>query len=322
MTLNHGFRIVGSCAEERRAVNWPAAFAAYTALDERAEVNREGYLSAFTFGDDFRHYLDATGSTKGFSGACCAPWLWFDFDREDNLDAARRDCCRLALSLVERYRIDDDALLLFFSGSKGFHAGLPTALWTPTPSTTFHTVARRFAETLAAAVEVRIDSGVYDRVRAFRAPNSRHSKTGRHKRRFTLDELTGLSIGSILDRSKEPAPFDLPTPPPPNAKALDDWRAAADLVERETTAKAQRRAAPAGGATLNRSTLEFLREGAGTGDRHRLLFAAAANLAEFGCPPPLAHALLIEAALDTGLPPAEVRRQIDCGLAHARGGAS
>jgi hypothetical protein len=37
--------------------------------------------------------------------------------------------------------------------------------------------------------------------------------------------------------------------------------------------------------------LEFIRNGADTGDRHRLLFGSAANLAEFGCPPALAHAL-------------------------------
>ena len=68
------------------------------------------------------------------------------------------------------------------------------------------------------------------------------------------------------------------------------------------------------GPTLNRSTLEFMREGAVVGDRHRMLFSAAANLAEFGCPSALAHALLTEAGLDSGLPPKDVRRQIDCGL--------
>jgi len=44
------------------------------------------------------------------------------------------------------------------------------------------------------------------------------------------------------------------------------------------------------------------------------LFSAAANLAEFGCPVALAHALLTEIALDSGLSPSDVRRQIDCGL--------
>jgi hypothetical protein len=88
-------------------------------------------------------------------------------------------------------------------------------------------------------------------------------------------------------------------------------------VKHEDEAKAARRAAGDGSPTLNRSTLDFIREGAGTGDRHRLLFSAAANLAEFGCSPTLAVALLEESALDSGLPPKDVRRQIDCGLAAA-----
>jgi hypothetical protein len=49
-----------------------------------------------------------------------------------------------------------------------------------------------------------------------------------------------------------------------------------------------------------------------------LLFSAAANLAELDCPAVLAHELLTEAALDSGLPPNDVRRQIDCGLEHGR----
>ena len=46
-----------------------------------------------------------------------------------------------------------------------------------------------------------------------------------------------------------------------------------------------------GTPTLNRQTLDFIRDGAEAGDRHRLLFSAAANLGEFGCLSDLAHAL-------------------------------
>ncbi|MFM9966329.1 MAG: DNA primase, partial [Planctomycetaceae bacterium] len=183
MTTNDlGFRIVGPCTNERRLVDWQAAFVGYAALDERAEVNREAYLSAFTFGDDFRRHLDATDSTKGFDGVCGAEFVWFDIDREGDLETARRDAARLCLRLIERYSLDDDGPLIFFSGSKGFHVGLPTDLWQPSASLTFHRTARRLAEGLAAAVQVTIDGGVYDKVRAFRAPNSRHPKTGLHKR--------------------------------------------------------------------------------------------------------------------------------------------
>ena len=149
MPIDLGFRIVGSYdGGERRLVEWPTAFVAYASLDERADVNREAYLSAFTFGEDFRNYLDANGSTKGFDGECRAEYIWFDIDREDkqtkqvNLDAARLETARLCLLLTDRYSLDDDDLLIFFSGSKGFHVGLPTDLWQPTASGVFNLTAR------------------------------------------------------------------------------------------------------------------------------------------------------------------------------------
>src|SRR5262249_29806987 len=157
-----GFRVLGSATSRRRLINFGAAFAAYAECDDKAEVDREAYLSAFTYGDAFRRHLEATGSTKGYDGPCAAPWLWFDLDGADP-DAALGDARRLAVGILHRYgTLDDDALLLFFSGSKGAHVGLPVT-WDPEPSVTFHRTARRFAEALAAATGARIDTGVYDK---------------------------------------------------------------------------------------------------------------------------------------------------------------
>ena len=318
MATTYGFRIVGACNEERRLVDWRAAFSGYASLDERIDTSREAYLSAFTFGDDFRSHLDTTGSTKGFNGPCGAEYLWFDIDRTD-LEAARLDAARLVSFIVERYGLDEDGLLIFFSGSKGFHIGLPADLWKPLVSVTFCAVARRLAEGLAASARVVVDSGVYDRVRAFRAPNSRHPKTGRHKLALTFNELTRLSVERIQELAGEPMPFDLPPVSARCEQAGTDWQEAARLVEKETEAARERRATGNGSGKLNRSTLNFIRDGAGAGDRHRLLFSAAANLAEFSNVSELAHALLMEAALDSGLSPSETRRQIDCGLNHSKG---
>lgn len=313
-----GFRIAGDCRNDRRLIDWPAAFLAYSQCDQRAEPNAEGYLSAFTFGDDFRGHLQATGTTKGFAGLTCSPWLWFDIDR-DELNTATTDARRLVTGLLERYSLTGDELLIFFSGSKGYHVGLPTSLWTPTPSADFHQSCRKHAEAIAAVCGVAIDTGVYDRVRAFRAPNSRHPRTGRYKRFLTLDELLSLRPERILELASTPEPFDLPAAPGRNGQAVQDWATAVAAAGQQTAFARQRRLTAGGPAALNRSTLEFIRDGADNGDRHRLLFAAAANLAEFGCSFELAFALLSEAALDSGLPPADVRRQIECGLNHNRG---
>ena len=315
MNFPYGFQIVGGIYERRWLVTAADAFVAYATCDDRAKVHKEAYLSAFQFGSDFRTHLETTDSTKDFAGACWSPWLWFDIDREDDLDAATRDARRLAAFLVERYKFDDDEFLAFFSGRKGYHLGLPTGLWMPDASNTFHLVARQFCERLAEGAGVRIDQGVYDKVRAFRAPNSRHPKTGLHKRRLGFDELLHLKTETICDVAKEPLPFDLPTPTGTSPIAVADWQEAVMAVERKKTAIAERKQVASGAPSLNCQTLRFIRHGADEGHRHRLLYSAARNLAEFGCRLDLAMALLWEAGLDSGLTPRDVRRQIECGLA-------
>ncbi len=195
----YGFRIAGSCFEPRRLVDAAVAFSAYCACDDRADVNGEAYLSAFRFGDDIRQRADEWGrlDVKGFDGVCWSPWLWFDIDAADDLDRALNDARNLVAFVAERYSLDDDALLIFFSGSKGFHVGLPSALWNGEPSAEFHRNVKRLAEGIAERVHVGIDRGVYDKVRAFRAPNSRHPKTGLHKRRLSFDELPSVRLGDV-----------------------------------------------------------------------------------------------------------------------------
>ena len=308
----YGFRVVGSPFSDRISIDWQRAFNAHCQNDERAETGRESYLSLFTFGDEFREHLERTGSTKNYRGPCWSPWVWWDIDAEGDLPTATDSARRLAAYLADRFGSEP---LLFFSGSKGYHVGIPTSLFEPEPSATFHRITRRFAETIAATLGIEIDAGIYDKVRLFRAPNSTHPKTRFHKRRLTLRELLHLKPSAIVQMAEKPESFEPPDAPPLNSTAVDDWRQAAETVERELREHPKRLA---GTAWLNRSTLAFIRDGAPIGDRHRVLFSAAANLAEFGCPPQLAYELLAESALDCGLPPSETRRQIDCGLSHGR----
>jgi hypothetical protein len=320
---SYGFRVVGTARTRRIVVDHAAAFAAYAACDPRAGIDREGYLSAFRFTNAFRDYFGANGSSeRGFHGVCWADWLWLDVDRGD-LRTALDDARRLAAAVLQRYAdLDSDDLLAFYSGSKGFHLGIPTCLWRPPPDERFHLFARRFCERIADLAAVRIDDGVYTLTRLFRAPNTRHPKSGLHKRRLEIDALMNLSLDGIQRLAKRPEPFDLPTSTATCDQAARDWCEAATWVGQQAEVKANRRAALANGTPrLNRQTLDFIRDGADQGDRHRLLFSAAANLAEFGCPPALAHALLTEGGLDSGLPPKEVCRQIECGLNHTGKGS-
>jgi len=291
------------------------AFVACCEADPRCEPHKESYLSAFQFGDDFAKHLKSTGSTKGFTGACWTDWVWFDIDREGDLKAAVDGTRRLVVAVVDRLGVAESDVLVFFSGGKGFHCGLPTLLWTPEPGRDFHKITRRFCETIAEQAEVVIDSGVYDRVRCFRAPNSKHPKTGLHKRRLTVDQLAGWSLDAILEHAKTPTPFEPPEPTGKSEAAAAVWVERAEQVRRETEANAARRANANGDdAKLNRLTLACISDGVPS-PRHKTLFSASANLAEFGAPLGLCRALLEESGLDSGLMRHDVKRTICCGWA-------
>ena len=324
-THPHGFRIVGPCTGERRRVHAPTAFAAYCHCDAKADVDREAYVSAFQFDDGFAEHLARTGSPAGFTGSTWAPFVWCDVDRAEaggGIAQALTDTKRLVDTLDERYGVPRGVLVPFVSGGKGFHLGIPTALWAPPASADFHAVARQFVETVAAAAGVAVDVGVFDRVRAFRAPNSRHPKTGLHKHFVPVEILDTVTVNGVLNMARTPEAFDVPSTD--GVESADMLVAAWDTAGRAVASKAaaveQRRLEVASGdraVTLNKLTRAFLNGEVEAGDRHRLLYSAAANLAELGCPLPAVRELLTEPALDSGLPPKDVARQIECGHAAA-----
>jgi hypothetical protein len=257
---------------------------------------------------------------KGFDGSCWSPWLWFDIDRAGDLPEALAATRRLVGWLLESAKVDPAALLLFFSGSKGFHACCPMPMEAQ-PAADFNGRCRRLAEAIAKAAGAEpIDPAIYTRCQPFRSPNSRHAKTGFYKVRLSASDLDEWTIEQIQEHARSPRPFNLELPGGAGQLLRDMW---------DKTAAPDKPASPKprtphpeavggdnednGQTRLNTMTMDFIRFGAPEGERQRRLFAAAANLAEFGCPAVLAEALLLDPALDSGLPPHEARRSLLAG---------
>lgn len=311
--MTFGYRIVGPCDRERKIVNYDRAFAAYAACDDQAQCHTEGFLSPFQYDQEIQTRIDdgiGRLDVRGFNGRCWSRFVWFDIDREGDIDAATTDARRLALSLVDRYQLDESELLVFFSGSKGFHVGLPTSLFDPAPAVTFNASVRKLAEGLAASVGCSIDTCIYGKVQPLRAPNSKHGKTGRHKRFVMFDELLHLRPGAIVANATEPIEFDLPNAPKIDQRAVEDWRATCDRVNRQAEAV---KTISKHRTDLNCSTFDAI-AGDAESPRRTAVYSAAANLAEFGCSLRLALVLLTPGGLDCGLPPADVRRAIENGI--------
>jgi hypothetical protein len=265
-----------------------------------------------------KHYSVNANSVAEFAGPCSCRWLVFDIDRAD-VDQALADARRLVTAVVDRYPELEEDVPVFYSGNKGFHVLLPLS-HRPPPSPEFPRHARAFAEMHAADAGVTIDTGIYDVNRIVRLPNTRHPKTGRFKRRLDARELFILNAAAVLTLAGKPAGHGLPAwPPATPAKLAADWDVAGRAVAKQVEHRREVRR-DAGPADLRapKYFLDFLRFGVDMGERHAVLFRSAAWLTEQGAPEPLALALLTEPGRDVGLTPADVDRQIRCGVAHAR----
>jgi hypothetical protein len=329
--FRYSFRILGPTRGRRLLVDADAALDAYRRCDARARADEESYVGVFRFGEDFATHLARVRSTAGFAGRTWATHVWLDIDRlpeQGGVARAISDSQRLVATLEERYLVPVEALAPFISGGKGCHIGLPTTLWSPAGGEGFHEVTREFATRIAAAADVMIDKSIYDRVRAFRAPNSRHPKTGLHKRFVPPQQFGLLSLDDAMRLAASPAPFEWPdlTGESKLPSLVAEWQAATEAVAARRAAMDDRLRAIADGTEavrVNRLTLDLIRgERVEVGDRHRVIYSAARNLAEAGAPRHLVVGLLREAALDTGLPPREVDRQLECGFLAAAAGAS
>ncbi len=326
-----GFRVLDTVENPRKPVDWRQAFFKHLEADELAEPHRVAFLSLFHFGREFCEHVGRCGTVRGFAGPVGADWLAFDLDRTD-LETARLDACRLVAFILERFAVGEDDVLYFFSGGKGFHLLLPCELvGSPAPSGDFAAVAGEFCARVAAGAGVAVDS-IYDSMRLFRAPNSRHKKTGLHKVPLTWRELSSMSAARIQELAREPRCRELREAPPPCPVAVGDWQAAEAAVRNR---KARPPQAVEREPALNATTWGVLSDGiieqGGGGavgldgkpaaGRHKTLFAVAADLGGLGCSPELAAALLLDIGLRSGLPRGDVERAIGNGLAAGKGGS-
>jgi hypothetical protein len=189
----------------------------------------------------------------------------------------------------------------------------------PQPAVGFHRASKAFAELIAAAANIHIDTSIYDIIHIVRLPNTKHSKTGLFKRLINVDDLMRLNVEGIRRHAVQPGADDLPTWNGDVERLASDWRKAEETVDHDAKRQAAIRSATVTqpDSRAPKWFFDFLRFGVEVGERHKTLFRCAAWLVEQGAPPSLCFALLTEPGCDLGLAPSDVARQIRCGIEHA-----
>lgn len=131
-------------------------------------------------------------------------YVWFDFDSKDGGEAARKD----TLAFLAWLAIDDATL--YYSGSKGFHVGVPFGYFGLEPAPDLSGKLHAFATKLTKRFP-SMDTTIYNANRKFRALGSKHDKTGLFKVRLTSAVLSEGMEG-IKRLAKKRGSLEIPEP--------------------------------------------------------------------------------------------------------------
>ena len=164
-------------------------------------VESNGYNNCFTTIQQFanKEHLDKEELS-------IAP-LYFDLDSTD-LEEARLE----ALEIVEFFKgleIDELAIRVWFSGSRGFHITISPKVFAIAPANYGHRINKIIASYIKYWLEVKnvnlkcLDEGVYTSRRMWRVPNTRHATTGLYKVELTHSELK-LNAEDIKELAVQP----------------------------------------------------------------------------------------------------------------------
>lgn len=162
---------------------------------------RDFYKSIYLFDEKQYKEFQERGSVAGMKDVVTSK-LAFDFDDASNTDNARQD----AMTVIDRLRgngIEESAIQIFFSGSKGFEVSvdLKDTFLTPIEA---KNIASNLAKDLAT-----FDTSIYNATRIFRIPLTKHNKTGLYKIPLSMDDITASADVIKANAKKNFNPDDI-----------------------------------------------------------------------------------------------------------------
>lgn len=176
------------------------------------------WSSMYIFSDDMVEHLNNLKNAEekptvlGFKGKVLANYLWIDIDtKEENTDDVNMNVLsvikqtkKLVTDIMLNYDLDEKSIRIYFSGSKGFHVGIPTKCFgadnfvSEALPTIFKIMAKEITNNSSC-----VDFKIYNTTRIFRVPSSKHNKTQYYKVLVSLDTIQKLDTELILRHAKD-----------------------------------------------------------------------------------------------------------------------
>ncbi|MFA7286953.1 MAG: AAA family ATPase [Patescibacteria group bacterium] len=154
------------------------------------------YTTMFRFQQEYKEHVELTGSVRGADRfVVWSDFLWFDIDALDVSDATLNMQTLLrgfkSMGVLEH-------VVVFFSGSKGYHIGVDAGVFGFEPSQTLPDQMRRTAVQIASLFNIDLlDVKVYNHNRLWRVVDTIHGKTQLRKTALDPSKAINMTVDEI-----------------------------------------------------------------------------------------------------------------------------
>ena len=173
----------------------------------------ECYSTFFLYSQDILRYMKGNmvsghPSVSGYEGKIAAAYFPMDIDSPD-LDLAFDVTRKMVSFLTNKWGVQREALLVYFSGHKGFHIMLDMRVFGKIrPSKYLHLIFSKIRRNLVKQLKLDdfspFDMTIKDRVRLLRLPNTVNKKSRLYKIQILLEDIDRFSATDVLSLAKTP----------------------------------------------------------------------------------------------------------------------
>ena len=215
-----------------------------------------------------------------------SPYLDFDTDieSEDAFDEVRKEV-RMAMNyFVTYWKVPIGMIEVYFSGNKGFHLVIPYQVLGIKADAELNLKFKQVAQLVIKQCNAKhIDTGIYDRKRLFRIPNTINAKSGLYKVPMTYEQLETMNLDDVIEWASIPRDFPFETP----ALSLKSAMHYKAMFKKKPVEKKKKKKAfqiPQKRKRLLPCVVEILKNGAEKGQRNNTTVALASSLMQSGIP--------------------------------------
>lgn len=128
-------------------------------------------------------------SVARFPGPALATFVPFDFDHPKDYSIAMAEAAGFVRMWESRWNLPLEALRIYWSGMKGISIEVPAELFEGfEPSISIAEDLKALAKAMAPDAKT-LDLSIYEKLRLWRVPNTKHSDSGLYKVPLTIQEL-------------------------------------------------------------------------------------------------------------------------------------